>query len=198
MGDRHYYRFRCVDGYHGLVPWQPSLLAEADSRKVVSFPVTLLWKVRMNMRQKLGLGSSLCLSFVMVIVAVIRISGARLPSGLPDFVWLSFWQQQECSIAVTMVSLAAFRSLFVTDASRQAMRPKYTSSYWKQKKMAWNRRKCWQDLDNFSLGSLPVIPSATMTGLRTFIREEPNSDKLDEAEEHRSLILAKGHPTYEV
>ena len=149
------------------------------------------------MRQKLGLGSSLCLSLVMAIIAIIRISGIRLPAGEPDIIWLAFWQQQECSIAVIMVSLTAFRSLFVVDASRQVRRPKYTPSYWKKKKMAWNRHKTSSDLNDPNFGNLPAIPSATMTGLRTFIRGEPKSNRPDEAEEYDYRIPAKGHSTQE-
>ena len=66
------------------------------------------------MRQKIGLATTLCLSAVMAIVAIIRIAGLHLPNGAVDDVWASFWLQQECSVAVTMVSASATRAFFVT------------------------------------------------------------------------------------
>lgn len=82
---------------------------------IASIPVTLLWRVRISLRQKIGLGLTLCLSLVMAIVAIIRISGSRLPTGDADIVWVTFWQQQECNVAVIMISLTAFRSFFIRD-----------------------------------------------------------------------------------
>lgn len=149
---------------------------------MVSFPIVLLWKVQLSMRQKIGIGSSLCLSLVMVLVAVVRISGVRLPNGKPDLVWLAFWQQQECSIAVTMVSLTAFRSLFVAEPSRRARRPRCTPSYLEQKKMAWNRHRPLHHSDNLSSSTLPAISSTAMSGTRTDICGEPKSWGLVEEE----------------
>ena len=65
------------------------------------------------MRQKVGVGLTLCLSTVMAIIALIRVGGMRLPSGAIDYIWAEFWMQQECSIAVTMVSVTASRAFFV-------------------------------------------------------------------------------------
>ena len=81
---------------------------------ILSLPITLLWKVRISLRQKIGLAFSLCLSGVMIIVTIVRIAGIKQGgSGSVDIVWLAFWQQPECSIAVLMLSVSAFRSLFV-------------------------------------------------------------------------------------
>ena len=67
------------------------------------------------MRQKIGLGIILSLSLVMIMVAITRMAGIRLPQVVIDVVWLAFWQQQECSIAVIMFSMTAFRSFFVVE-----------------------------------------------------------------------------------
>lgn len=80
--------------------------------KVLAIPIWLLWRVRMKTSQKIGLGAFLCLSFCMILTAITRISGLRF-HGSFDQLWLFMWQQIEASIAVTMLSLAAFRSLFV-------------------------------------------------------------------------------------
>lgn len=82
---------------------------------IASIPICLLWRVRISTRQKLGLGMTLCLSLVMAIIAFVRIGGIHLPGGQVDVVWAAFWQQNECSIAVWMVSMTAFRSFFTME-----------------------------------------------------------------------------------
>ena len=134
---------------------------------VVSFPLALLWKVRINLRQKIGLGLSLCLSLVMIIVSIVRISGVYLPDGSVDIVWLAFWMQQECSIAVIMVSVSAFRSFFVAKAAQTPDRgsPEETPGY----KWHLRRRPTPEGSDLETSYGLPQIPSATLTGMRSAI-----------------------------
>ena len=135
---------------------------------VVSFPIILLWKVRINFRQKIGLGISLCLSLVMVVVAIARMSGIKLAGGAVDIVWLVFWQQQECSIAVIMVSVSAFRSLFVANAlSNTSPKKAHVTSYWKKRLL---QRRSNKNSENSS-DTLPQIPRAHLTGMRTMIQE---------------------------
>lgn len=135
---------------------------------VVSFPVALLWRVRVNVRQKIGLGVSLCLSLVMAIVSIVRISCIKFNGGAVDIVWLVFWQQQECSIAVIMVSVSAFRSLFVANTAT-IVSPKQDklSSYWR-KRLLQKRNRFEQDSGSNG-DELSQIPSATLTGMRTMI-----------------------------
>ena len=159
---------------------------------VVSFPVLLLWKVKINLRQKLGLGTVLCLSLVMAIVAITRIGGVRLPSRDIDIVWLAFWQQQECSIALTMVSVNAFRSLFVANSSSPGRRspagnPKFSPSYWQEKRR--HRQKLSDESDMHNLGNLPTIPSATLTGMRTMI----GGSRWDRRDEDVPMLTEKRH-----
>ena len=100
---------------------------------VASIPVLLLWRVRVGRRQKFGLGVVLCLSLVMAVFRATGAAGVRRPRGDVDIVWLDFWAQQECSVAVLMVSMIAFRSFFVGGPGRRRGRgirgPRYTSSY---------------------------------------------------------------------
>ena len=155
---------------------------------VVSIPVALLWKVRINVRQKIGLGVFLCLSLVMAVVSIIRIAGIKLAGGTVDIVWLVFWQQQECSIAVAMVSVSAFRSLFVANASNNVS-PKHPklSSYWRRRLL---QKRSNFDRDNGSSGKeLPQIPSATLTGMRTMIRGAGMSTMWPNESEPEDLLL---------
>ncbi|MCJ1324811.1 hypothetical protein MMC10_001473 [Thelotrema lepadinum] len=83
---------------------------------LITLPTTLLWRVNIARRQKLGLALSLCLSLVISSMAVIKMAGGVTGSGGGggvDIVWIAFWQQQEASIAVIVISVSAFRSFFV-------------------------------------------------------------------------------------
>lgn len=136
---------------------------------VISFPLALLWKVRINVHQKFGLGVILCLSIAMIIIAAVRIAGIRRGDGEVDIVWLAFWQQQECSTALTMVCVSAFRSLFIPHATgrRPTGKNHYSPSYWRQRLM----RQRLESNDEERNGELPQIPRATLTGMSTMIRE---------------------------
>ncbi|MCJ1321622.1 hypothetical protein MMC15_006967 [Xylographa vitiligo] len=89
---------------------------------IITIPVRLLWKVRIKRRQKLILGSTLCLSVFMIITCIIQMSGLGVTGSATelgttgqsfDVVWQVFWTQVEASVAVTVISFTSFRSLFV-------------------------------------------------------------------------------------
>lgn len=82
---------------------------------VISIPISLLWNVRIKPRQKLGIGAFLCLSIVMIILSIIKIAFIRTSVDSFDLVWQIFWQQVQASAAVLMVSMNAFRSIFVSN-----------------------------------------------------------------------------------
>ena len=71
----------------------------------------LIWKVQISRRQKLGIAFFLCLSICMVVIAIIRIS--QVHSSTYN-IWATFWQQLEGCVAILMVSLTAFRTLFIS------------------------------------------------------------------------------------
>lgn len=106
--------FRYRDRYLGLVIPRSMRDLRTDSNAVVSIPIALLWNARIRLRQKLGIGALLCLSVVMIIIAIVKASGIRTPSDSFDILWELFWQQIEACVAVLMVSITAFRSLFTS------------------------------------------------------------------------------------
>ena len=136
---------------------------------VVSVPIALLWKVRITASQKIGLAGSLCLSLVMAIVAIVRISGIKLAGSAVDIVWLAFWQQQEASIAVIMVSVSAFRTLFVANPSNSpSPRSPGSPRYWKKRIL--QNRPGFSVYDGSHENEPQKIPRATLTGMRTVIQ----------------------------
>ena len=101
----------------------------------------------------------------MIVIACIRSPSVQPGDLAVDIdIWQVFWMEVETCAAVSMVSLTAFRSFFASEASNVKganIRPWYSST------VAKIRRRKQQDHD---LGTLPTIPSATLSGMRTFIR----------------------------
>lgn len=125
----------------------------------------VLWHVRIRPGQKLGIGVFLSLSIFMIIIACIRIIGFNL--FFHAYSWHLFWLQVEGSVAVIMVSLTAFRSVFASQGSEnkeRKARPWYSSTVAKLRRHKASSVR-------YNLEDLPSIPSATMSGMRTFIRD---------------------------
>lgn len=139
---------------------------------VLSFPIAILSQVQTRARQKVGIGLWLCLSLAMIVVAIVRIAGIKLAGGDVDIVWLAFWQQQESSIAVIMVSASAFRSLFVVSTGNRPPQRhlKYSPSNWRKRlvRRPLGSRDENDDLER-SMG-LPQIPRATLSGMSEITR----------------------------
>lgn len=136
---------------------------------IIAIPVRLLWAVQIRPRQKLCLGLSLCLSIFMIITAIVKISGLRDSRGAFNMVWVMFWHYAEGCIAVLMISLTAFRSLFVSQ-NPSPPRPNIPPSW--SSKLRLRRARQDQDLQ---WSDLPSIPPATLTGMRTYIGRSSES-----------------------
>ncbi|KAI4154580.1 MAG: hypothetical protein LQ340_001589 [Diploschistes diacapsis] len=133
---------------------------------LVSIPIIMLRRTRIKAQQKFGVAISLCLSLIMAIVAVIRMAAIKLEGGSVDIVWLAFWQQQECSIAVIMISVSAFRSFFMNNSSKRSPpQNRQSSERWRAK---WKAKR-WRSTGESGALDLPEIPNATLTGIRTAI-----------------------------
>lgn len=157
-------------------------------------PIQLLWNVRIKRRQKIILGATLCLSIVMIFTAIVRISAIRIGKEQTDVVWECFWQIIENCLAVSMVCLSAFRSVFV-GTQAQAKQPR-SKQWYVLKKHPQNtrKRKNWTDIESEETETLPEIPRPTMTGMKTFIQGKPNpgesimhSTILDESSDQNTL-----------
>ncbi|KAK4150899.1 hypothetical protein C8A00DRAFT_36475 [Chaetomidium leptoderma] len=178
---------------------------------IVSIPIIVLHRARMRTSQKVALGVFLCLSLVMVVFSITRVSKISGVSGV-DVPWVFFWQFMEASIAVLMGSLTVFRTLLISESNKRRGSPpgggdgKGASpgggggSPWKRPRDYYafhhrirflGRSKEHGDLE--SQDGLPDIPGGTMTGLRTFIRRN-NRDSgvktgamLTEVSQHSTL-----------
>lgn len=127
----------------------------------------------MKLTQKLGLGGFFCLSMIMVLIALVRMSVYRRHGNQIDATWHVCWLYLEACVATTMASITAFRTLFVHGGSKQReikVQNQAAMYSWREKalrKIKSGRSDSWQDLSQG--GSLPKIPSATLTGIKSFI-----------------------------
>ena len=115
----------------------------------------------------------------MFAVCLVRTAGETIDGNTGttvDVQWNVFWQIIEASVAVTVVSLIAFRSLYGIKTLQQRERDKQRYRPWlsSYKKTAFGRRK-QRRVDEFGQTisdeqySLPSIPGGTLTGMRTII-----------------------------
>ena len=136
---------------------------------VLSFPALVLPRMHVDVRQKFALGLSLCLSTIMIVVAVVRMAGIKLANDRVDIVWLVFWQQQESSIAVIIVSLSAVRALFVAHEHPRKPR-KHSFNDWKRGIHRQRLGSTTNEQETNELASLPRVPSPTLSGMSSAIR----------------------------
>ena len=135
---------------------------------IITLPIRLLWSVQIRLRQKLVLGIFLSLNVFMAITACVRVSGIDF-RGRFDEVWLFVWQYIEACVAVAMISLTAFRSVFVGPDSLQARKKLAKRQWYSSSLQAFKRKKVAQENDTEAMLELPSIPGGTLTGMRTFI-----------------------------
>ncbi|KAI4089616.1 MAG: hypothetical protein LQ339_008522 [Xanthoria mediterranea] len=156
---------------------------------ILAIPPYLIWKVRISRRQKLGIAFFLCLSISMVVIAIIRISQVHSPTYN---IWATFWQQLEGCVAILMVSLTAFRTLFVTSPSSDSQEKAARQHGDGYRKRLWYRYKGSSgEGDDAGSGKVerakvvPVditVPNAALTGIRTYIRGSPRLSEFDAPE----------------
>lgn len=175
---------------------------------VIAIPLRIISQVRIKMTQKLALSFSLCLSVMMIIVTIIRASGLKAKAAGPgtatvDVLWEAYWQLAESWIAVTMVCVTAFRSLFVQTTKKS--HPTAPSSSFPQRWYTSFKRRFTHGSDTLAVSEgaeyhdenkhpepLPNVPSPVMTGLNTFINNQGKQGPMTErgvmeshfAEEH--------------
>lgn len=125
---------------------------------------------------------------------IIRVAGVRTSSSDSslDTVWQTYWQYITANIALTMTAATAFRTFYISrhqdrPAQRQESDKSWLSRTWRFFKLVL-RRRSWQGKSSALLQTgedsrnremeLPWIEErATMTGMRTFINRQGESDE---------------------
>ncbi|KAL9624967.1 MAG: hypothetical protein Q9204_007835, partial [Flavoplaca sp. TL-2023a] len=154
---------------------------------LIAIPVALLWRVRISLRRKLILMFVLGLSIFTIILSIVRIGGAQYPASSIDSAWMVFWLQLEAAVAVIIVSITSYRSLFVKYKSMDKKSPRYHKTSYKR--ILWDREK--QEPKGVEM---PKLPNPTLTGMRTVIGRGRDSydDRFSKSDEFFLPPTAKG------
>ncbi len=149
-----------------------------DCVTVISIPVVLLWNVQISLRQKFALWGILCLSIFTMITAVVRVAGGNISHGQVDSAWAIFWLQVEAAVAVIVVSMTAFRELFIAHKASKHRSPNQQNGL--SSRSIWSKRVRSHDK------SL-TVPSPLFTGVRTYIGQSSHNGSL--SQEHINMDL---------
>lgn len=138
---------------------------------IAVIPISLLWSVRIKLHQKFIIGIFLSLNLFMTFTAIVRRAGLKY-HGTLDTVWLFTWHHIEACVAVIMISITAFRSIYVSSqqTSRARKRLADNKPWYSSPVAAIRRKRALDHRDEDFVAGLPTIPSATLTGVRTFIQ----------------------------
>ena len=102
----------------------------------------------------------------MIAIGLIRAISAKY-LGSSNQTWSTFWLQLETSVSVIAVSMTAFRTLFVINSGPKRTPPEHTN---RSSSKQWLRGKIKEiELPKLNIG-------ATMTGMRTMIRENGKTE----------------------
>ena len=171
-------------------PWPPS--ASTNLTSVLYIPVQLIWKVKIKLSQKLTLSCSLCLTIIVIIFTITRASGLEWHGKL-DVLWEVYFQIISAEAGLILVSMTAFRALFVSRSAAKPQRSPHMSypTFWSRSKSSLRKLfdlRGWSTLyrsknssgqeklahtyteDSYDLPN--NIPGGTMTGVQTFINDQ--------------------------
>lgn len=105
----------------------------------------------------------------MICIAFVRAAGFRI-GEVEDLTWSLYWIYMEACVACIMASITAIRTVFGSTGSRGPDLPKQRPSYsMRMQIMRKVRRSGWDEVEEDG-EKLPEIPSATLSGMRTFVR----------------------------
>lgn len=153
---------------------------------VVSIPIIILGRTQLRISQKISLGVFLCLSAAMIAIAGARFSVLHNN----NLVWTYLWQYIEACVACIMASLQTFRTLFHNGGTRvfkqQELGERVPSNMRRiSPNMGPPNMAAWE-MGEDAKNELPEIPSATFSGMRTFIgryHQSPESTGKTNSEE---------------
>ena len=104
----------------------------------------------------------------MIAIGLVRVISAHyLPTGFINLTWPNFWVQVESSVSVIAISMTAFRTLFVVTSGPKRTPPEHTN---RAQSTQWLRKK----INGIELPKVNI--GATMTGIRTMIRENGKTE----------------------
>lgn len=90
----------------------PSKSTASDLISVIILPISIVARVKVSRRQKLGLFAVMSLGVFIIAVAIARVVVTDTQGLHPEISWLALWSVVESSVAVLVCCLASFKTMF--------------------------------------------------------------------------------------
>ena len=155
--------------------------------QVLYIPVRLIWIIQIKWTQKLALTISFCLTVLMVVLTITRISGLKFKGNI-DTIWETYWLILSAEVGIVLTSVATFRAFFVFHSNRNQdrviqplgarmrwchqekryLKQKFSFSLWRSNsrvQASSEEHKADKD-DELLMNKLSDIPRAHITGVR--------------------------------
>ncbi|ORX96643.1 hypothetical protein BCR34DRAFT_628782 [Clohesyomyces aquaticus] len=148
---------------------------------ILAIPIAIIWRVKIRWSQRIVLAFSLYLTFLLIIITIIRISGL-IHNNIVDQVWEIYWTLLSAEVGIIMASAISFRAFFVprSNAKSRLSPQEQVHGFFRESYLArkyrmrhWNT-SAWDEQKEAENG-LPHIPRAHITGIRTFIDHQGRS-----------------------
>lgn len=109
----------------------------------------------------------------MIVIAIVRVTRFSHDGGI-DVVWQILWQTLESCVALLMISITAFRSIFVSQRNRNQNRKQWAAPSYPWIQRVRQRKASEEDgVGNISQQKqqqLPSIPQATFTKKKEYFQ----------------------------
>ena len=142
---------------------------------VMSIPILLLRKIRIDIRRKLTIGMMTCLSLFMIAIALIRAISFNINGSTNQWL-ITFWTHLEASVSVMAACPIAYRNLFVLKQRKE-----------KLLRQNENDRRRRSVLEAIWRRTRPTLPSigvgAEMTGMSTALRGDDEGSRTESRNE---------------
>ena len=112
---------------------------------VASIPIIVLWRAKLKSQQKFIVGPFLCLSLVMIVFAILRVSKTHSAKTV-DICWLAFWQYLEAGIAIIVTSVTTLRTVFTAQKKSKPL-PATTSRTYGNGRSAGHKKSVPNTID---------------------------------------------------
>ncbi|KAJ6006251.1 hypothetical protein N7451_004195 [Penicillium sp. IBT 35674x] len=149
---------------------------------ILVIPVGLIWEIRVDWTQKLALGSSLCLTFVLVALSITRVAGLKYHKEV-DLIWETYWQSMSAELGVFLAAASAFRTFFVS----QKQNKPYIPTYSQRLKSSSNKVSMRSEQRKADLPDMWAGTSPTVGGFERLASDGKDLSQQDDPEWHAML-----------
>ncbi|KAL0261726.1 hypothetical protein SLS55_003156 [Diplodia seriata] len=117
------------------------ILDVATDIAITCIPISMLWKVRISPKRKVGLAAVFSVIVITIVFAIVRVAVISSLTVQPDMSWLYMWSNIEIFAALIVACLGSFRSLFRMQDSARRATPDVNTSTDKSSPPKWHLKR---------------------------------------------------------